>query len=49
MKRDQDGAGMYLLVLAALVFFAWAAAPWLDSLGAEPLPECPTNAKRIMV
>jgi len=46
-----DRYGIYLSLLAALLFFAWSAAPWIDSLGAEPINarECPKEPGRVRV
>lgn len=35
MTPRDEGLGMWAAILIGLTFFAWAAAPWLDSLGAE--------------
>lgn len=50
---DDRDYSIYLLVLAALVFFAWAFAPVIDAWGEQPKRECPkeqpVKAKRAQV
>ena len=33
MTPRDDGIGMWAAILIGLLFFAWAAAPWIDAEG----------------